>query len=267
MSYILDALKKSQRQRELGSVPRLTTEQLASHRRGFSIVPWAVAGAAVATAAVLVALYGPFGHSIPEADKKAVPEPETSSLAPSADILQPASQGDAPVAARGGQQSAAPVPLSAAIAAGPVGGSDVIRTNAVAAPEAVRHVNAPAPSDVGAPAVSDGPEARTEVTAQDRSQAGETQSATVSTATASVGDGPMQSAPLLSELSFDVQSSLPALALNVHVYAQTPKDRFVFLNMQKYKEGERTRDGVLIEEITPEGVVLRYGQQRFRLVY
>ncbi len=77
----------------------------------------------------------------------------------------------------------------------------------------------------------------------------------------------MQSAPLLSELSFDVQRSLPALALNVHVYAQTPKDRFVFLNMQKYKEGERTRDGVLIEEITPEGVVLRYEQQRFRLVY
>lgn len=222
MSYILDALKKSQRQRELGSVPRLTTEQLALlHRKGSNVVPWAVAAVAVATAAALAALYGPLGRPGPEADEKATAEAESSSPAPSMEVPR--------------------------------------RTSRETAPEA-RHTEIPATDNTEVPAVTGRQDARA-------GTAAEMQSASASTMTTSVENGLMQAIPLLSDLSFDLQRSLPAPALNVHVYAQAPKDRFVFLDMRKYKEGERTQEGILIEEITPEGVILRYGQQRFRLVY
>lgn len=262
MSYILDALKKSQRQRELGSVPRLTTEQLVAHRRGSGIVPWAVAGAALATAAVLVALYGPFGRPpVARTDRTTTPGAEVSPPTPSVDTPQPAPRGTVPVAAEDGQGTV-PAPLPAAVPADSTDVPDVVRARAVAAPETVRPGEIPAPDEIGTPAATNGPVAKAEVAVPTGSPAAETQPGT-----ASVADDGVQSVPLLSELSFDLQRSLPALALNVHVYAQLPKDRFVFLNMQKYREGERTREGVLIEEITPEGVVLRRGQQRFRLVY
>lgn len=266
MSYILDALKKSQRQRELGSVPKLTTEQLAPHRRGSGIVPWAIAAVAVAMAAILVALYGPFGHPVLEADRKAVPVAEASSSAPAAGTLQLASQGTAPVAAGDGQ-SAMPVLPPAAVSVDPTGGSDAIRVDAVAVPEAVAHAKAPVMDNAETSAVAGRLDAKAEIAAQNGPPAAEVQPTAASTAAVSVESSVMQPAPLLAELPYDLQRSLPALALNVHVYAQIPKERFVFLNMQKYKEGERTREGVLIEEITPEGAVLRYGQQRFRLVY
>lgn len=262
MSYILDALKKSQRQRELGNVPKLTTEQLVAHRRGSGIVPWAVAGVAVAMAMVLVVLYGPFGRS-PDAgtDRTTTPGAEVAPPTSSVDTPQPASRVAVPVATEDGQ-GAAPVPLPAPVSADSTDVPNVVRARAVAAPETVRPGESSAPNEVETSAAANGPVAKAEVAAPAGSPAAETQPGVVSTA-----DDGMPSAPLLSELSFDLQRSLPELALNVHVYAQAPKDRFVFLNMQKYREGERAREGVLVEEITPEGVVLRYGQQRFRLVY
>jgi general secretion pathway protein B len=55
------------------------------------------------------------------------------------------------------------------------------------------------------------------------------------------------------------------LVLNVHVYNDQPEDRFVLLNMKKYREGEQISDGLKLEQITSEGVVLAVPNGRFRL--
>ncbi len=51
---------------------------------------------------------------------------------------------------------------------------------------------------------------------------------------------------------------LPDLHLDIHVYSSNPEDRFVFVNMSKYKERATLDDGPVVREITPDGVILEY---------
>ena len=58
-------------------------------------------------------------------------------------------------------------------------------------------------------------------------------------------------------------ASLPTVDLNMHVYDANPSMRFVLLNGQRLREGESSKEGLLLERITPDGVVLRYGSNMF----
>jgi len=51
---------------------------------------------------------------------------------------------------------------------------------------------------------------------------------------------------------------LPDLHLDIHVYSDKPAERFVFVNMNKYREQARLTEGPLVKEITPEGVILEH---------
>ncbi len=51
---------------------------------------------------------------------------------------------------------------------------------------------------------------------------------------------------------------LPDMHLDIHVYSIEPKDRFVFVNMSKYKERAILDEGPVVREITPDGVILEY---------
>lgn len=61
-----------------------------------------------------------------------------------------------------------------------------------------------------------------------------------------------------------IQQLAAGLSLDVHVYAQQPEQRFVLINMRRYREGERLEAGAVLERITPEGVVLSYQGEQFR---
>jgi general secretion pathway protein B len=58
---------------------------------------------------------------------------------------------------------------------------------------------------------------------------------------------------------------LPELRIDMHVYASQRADRFVFINMHKYAEGQTLAEGPYLEEITRDGVVLSYKGQLLRL--
>lgn len=58
---------------------------------------------------------------------------------------------------------------------------------------------------------------------------------------------------------------LPDLHLDIHVYSEQPAERFVFVNMNKYREHARLAEGPLVKEITPEGVVLEHVGNAFLL--
>ena len=51
---------------------------------------------------------------------------------------------------------------------------------------------------------------------------------------------------------------LPDLHLDIHVYSEHPTDRFVFVNMSKYREHGKLTEGPVVMEITPEGVILEH---------
>jgi general secretion pathway protein B len=58
-------------------------------------------------------------------------------------------------------------------------------------------------------------------------------------------------------------STIPPVELNMHVYDPNPQARFVLLNGQRLREGESSREGLVIERITAEGVILRFGNSTF----
>ena len=71
--------------------------------------------------------------------------------------------------------------------------------------------------------------------------------------------------PSINEINLTGAQALPELHLDVHVYATKPADRFVYINMRKYKEGNTLQEGPVLERIRRDGVVLNYQGLRFVL--
>jgi general secretion pathway protein B len=69
--------------------------------------------------------------------------------------------------------------------------------------------------------------------------------------------------PSISELNLTGNQSLPDIHLDVHVYASRPADRFVYINMRKYREGAVLQEGPTLERIRRDGVILNYNGLRF----
>jgi general secretion pathway protein B len=69
--------------------------------------------------------------------------------------------------------------------------------------------------------------------------------------------------PTLTELSLAGSMTLPPLRIDIHVYSQQPPERFVFINMSKYREGDTLSEGPNLQAVTPGGVVLSYQGRDF----
>ena len=71
--------------------------------------------------------------------------------------------------------------------------------------------------------------------------------------------------PTISELDLTGANALPEMHLDVHVYATKAAERFVYINMRKYREGATLAEGPVLERIRRDGVVLDYHGLRFVL--
>jgi general secretion pathway protein B len=60
-------------------------------------------------------------------------------------------------------------------------------------------------------------------------------------------------------------TSLPELHLDIHVNSGNPAERFIFVNMRKYTEGQALSEGPTVERITADGVILNHQGLRFLL--
>ena len=99
----------------------------------------------------------------------------------------------------------------------------------------------------------------------------------VANAAASVPDGPRLVRPVdgshVSDAAAEkAMASVEAgdaastdLHLDLHVYSRNPRERFVLINMHRYTEGERIPNGATVEQITPDGVVLYQNGTRYKL--
>jgi general secretion pathway protein B len=71
--------------------------------------------------------------------------------------------------------------------------------------------------------------------------------------------------PSINEINLTGAQALPEMHLDVHVYATNAADRFVYINMRKYREGNTLQEGPVLERIRRDGVVLNYHGLRFIL--
>lgn len=69
----------------------------------------------------------------------------------------------------------------------------------------------------------------------------------------------------LRQMPEDFQRRLPGLAVNIHLYSANESENLVYINDRQYRRGEEITPGVRLEQIVPEGVVLSYEGKRFKV--
>lgn len=70
--------------------------------------------------------------------------------------------------------------------------------------------------------------------------------------------------PTVGELAANGRT-FPNMRLDIHSFADKPGERFVFVNMRRYNEGQTLQEGPAVERITEEGVILNQQGLRFVL--
>ncbi len=276
MSYILDALKKSEAERRLGEVPRPTETHATPGARGRRrLLPWLL-GLLLVFNGALVALLLADRHDISFLAGTPLGKPAG----------EPAS-GPAPAAAGEGAPHASPVqaktPRPAAAGGGPTEPARAEAVSRAAQPELpVAEVDSPVVAELireelaaqarrdaraaGSAAPSDRPRGPAPAAVAARPAVpGET--GPVAETGAGVADSidPGPQPPLLETLPSSFRQQLPELRINVYVYADRPEERFVMINMRKYREGATIGEGLRLESIGKESLTLAFEDTRFRL--
>ncbi len=233
MSYILDALRRADAERELGRVPKLNSPTVASaperrpqdqaRRRAVRLAAW-LAGVAVAGVVVWWAWPANAPTSAAPAPVNPVPVPPVPPAppAPPADVAPP----PAP-------QATAVVPL-------------------LAPPPP------PAPTKPATPSAEANAPATGQATAAPSND---------KTGNSAKGAESAETLPRLADLSADLKAQLPALNLSGATYAENPALRMLIANGRVVQEGQEAAPGVVLESIGPRSAVLNHRGTRFRVPY
>ena len=69
--------------------------------------------------------------------------------------------------------------------------------------------------------------------------------------------------PTKLRLPLEIETRLPAFFMTAHIYDTDKSKRFVVINALKYSPGDTTREGLKVEDVLPDGVVLSFQGHRF----
>lgn len=71
--------------------------------------------------------------------------------------------------------------------------------------------------------------------------------------------------PLLRKMPPEFRRQVPELNINVFVYDENPQQRFVIIDMTKYTTGEKIAEGMQLEEILADSLLVQYKGKKFRI--
>jgi general secretion pathway protein B len=277
MSFILDALKKSEQERQRQAMPGLVESGIARPRARLPM--WAIALCVLLGVNLLVLLFVlARGWMTPSPAASSAAQLRRNEAPGTGPDAQPA-RSDAP-----GPGSAAQSHSSEAPGTGPdaqPGRSDAPgtgsaapagRSGAQAAPPD-KHFSPLDPAPVYAPEIpvtaADSP-ATAPPTSRQPPNPGSSGARTIRRHDPVLNDGDYKAndeevLPSINEINLTGAQALPELHLDVHVFATKPAERFVFINMRKYHEGATLQEGPTVERIRRDGVILNYNGLRFLL--
>ena len=243
MSFILDALKKSENDRQRQSSPALFEVKVAAPRRTFPL--WAVGLGVLFGVNILVLLWFLLRQPAPaEAPSPAPVAAAAGAQAPSA--APPPGMVTVPATS-----TYIPAGAPANLAAGAANGS----TDAgVVGPSPTPPLAEEPVLSGQEPSVPPDYDARDYRPAITPAQAGAVAAARRD----------MSSAPTRDEVLAQ-GTQLPELRLDLHVYDPDPAKRFVFVNMRKLREGDSLPEGVRLDAITQTGARFTYRGTQFTL--
>ena len=234
MSYILDALRRADSERERGSVPGLHTQSVSmpqaddSTPRGARPWAWLVAGS-------LPLLLGALAWFL--LGRQTLPADRTP--------LASASAVPAPVA----------LPTESATPLSPAASSSAL---AVPLPKPVPSVRKPALRPAPGVVNAKGPKASAKV------QAAASAAASAASAPALAKDARIYT---LNELPDEVRKDLPALQIGGAMYSQTAANRMLIVNGQLFHEGDTLAPGLMLEQIKLRSAVLRLKGYRYGISF
>jgi hypothetical protein len=281
MSFILDALKKSESDQQRQSGPALFEVRVAPPKSRFPV--WAIAIVALLVVNMIIvgwmllrrASHGEDTNAAntppavgtagtPTVVNNNTPASPVTAGAPSFNSAPPngpspgsmsaanmQSTGAAPGAAAAGQQQS-----------GPPSNQQDMGTAQPRMPERDQNEPTLAGNPGGAGAANSGPAADPAANPDDYAPAAEPGSASFN---GHVRRGTESGLVLYQDAALTPGANLPQLRLDLHVYAGKPQERFALINMHKVHEGDSLQDGVRVEAITPDGVVMSHNGSKFLL--
>jgi general secretion pathway protein B len=234
MSYILEALKKAQAERQLGNAPTIHTPQAlppgpaASKAGRKPLLVGLGAGALVVAAAGAVFLW------------RQAPAPAPRAVA-----------------------QARAVPTAA-----PARAPDTLEVSAPPAPPAPARMPAPAPArEVAAvrPASDTRPAPPRPAPAQPAESRAALQAAPAAAAPPALA--PEDSLPFLQQLPEAQQRDVPRVTFGGYMYSSNPADRLLIVDKALRHEGEEVAPGLVLEKLLPKAAVMNYRGTRYRVAY
>ncbi|WP_137174983.1 general secretion pathway protein GspB [Massilia sp. HP4] len=232
MSYILEALKKAQAERQLGNAPTIhapppvyaAPERAQGANRRTLMIGLGLGALLVAAAALLWLRQG--GEQPVQLAAATAPAPvATPAPNPAPVVAAPPTAAPAPV-----QREVAPVMAKPAPA--PVKASQP-RPAAPAAPAAEPVRANPEPAPAPAPA-------------------------------APAGDESLRS---LQQLPEALRREIPPVTFGGYIYSPTPGESLLLVDKMLRREGEEVAPGLVLERLTPKAAVMNYRGTRYRVAY
>jgi general secretion pathway protein B len=250
MSYILDALKKAESERNLGTVPTLHAQpvfnpSVSGSRAGWR--RWRIPTAVIVLLAILLGLawleLWPWQQTRNEittaaaAPQQPVHNADPKQAAPTSGALPPApaaasSDTSPPVAAV--PQTADPLPA-------------VTSPVKAKSPKPVKQKSETEPAK----------ESGIATPSQARKKAAPTPPAAT----------PEEVVPTLRELPESIQREIPQLSVGGYIYSKNPADRSILINQKLLREGDQVTPDLKLEKMTATGVILSYKGYRYRTLY
>ncbi len=248
MSFILDALKKSEMDRQRQTSPALFEVKVAQRRRKFPL--WAI-GLAVLFVVNVAALAWLL--------LRAADAPPPAASAGAGNSLAAATAGAPPGMVTVPATVTIPTTVNIPVGSAP---TIVVGTGATGMHDVQAGAIAPssAPPLVEEPVLS----GHEQSVPPDYNASDYAEAVTPAQARATTEARSASGAPSRDEL-IARGTQLPELRLDMHVYAANPAERFVFINMRKLREGDSLPEGVRVEFITPTGARLSFRGTRFTI--
>ena len=252
MSYILEALKKSEKERKKVSAPDLKTvhDTMPYVKKKHSIWSYLIAGVLLLNAVVFIIWFGPWAVKKTDLNTQAVVIKKSDGSVPMSAVSDkgaittakveetPASKTVPDKMTTGNDIKAKGQPLQAQIERKRKDTDKIIQKADLPAAQEIPHI----PSQQ-IPAAS---QVQSEINTDNKIPV-----------------------PIpykiynLNELPLSIQQILPAFTISTFIYSDDPGLRTVKINGYTLKEGQNLKEGMKLEEIRPDGMIFNY--QNFRL--
>lgn len=263
MSFILDALKKSENDRQRQSGPALFEVRVAPPRSKFPMLAVVIVSLLVVNLAVVawIMMRKPAAAAVPPAPVVASTVPATTQPAL---VLPQTPPAPAPSAQAYAPQGGQPPPGTSQLAYN--GAPPAAGANGAYAPSASGNGYPPPGASSSAPiqepSLADQPPAQQErLNPDDYAPARDTPPP--GTGAGRVIRSTDAGLPSYEEAA--THTSIPPLHMDLHSYAADPTKRFVLINMKRLYEGQSLPEGPKVERITTESAIMSYNGTQFVL--